>query len=428
MFSRRKPEVLVVGAGPVGQFTALALAKREVPVRIIERDWRTATRSYALGLHAGTLRLMDELGVLGSVLERARRVRKVGLYDHSGRRAELRISDLAEDHSFLVVLPQDELETILSGALEKCGVKIEWSHQAAGIEQGPDGCKVGIEKLSKESTGYVVQHTEWVVGKRKVMEVPFVIGADGHDSAVRRGLEIGFPAVGDAVEFAVFEFRTDADLGDEMRVSLDADTTSVCWPLPGGCCRFSLQKPVDDPDWDTREKDRNVVQVGSETFPLLTEQRLLELLQEQAPWFRGNVGGIRWRMMVRFERRLVESFGRGRVWLLGDAAHLTGPIGVQSMNAGFLEAVELADAIAAALQGKGSSVAFENYDERRRRLWQQLLGVTPALTASAGTDPWVADRTDRLVSCIPAFGADFARLAAQIGLQGELEQTSQRRW
>lgn len=418
MFSRKKPEVLVVGAGPVGLFTALALTNRGVHVQVIDKDWRTGTRSYALALHAQSLRLLEELGVLGSVLERARRVRKIGLYDRGGPRAELRINDLATDHSFLAVLPQEALETILIEALQKHGVKIDWSQQAAAIEQGSDGCKVAIEKLSKDSVGYTVQHTEWVVGKRKELEVPFVIGADGHGSAVRRALGIGFPEVGDAGEFAVFEFRTDTDLGDEMRLSLDDDTTNVCWPLPGGWCRFSFQKPPSDPDWDTREKDRDTVQIGGNLFPSLTETRLRELLQERAPWFHGSISGIRWRMMVRFERRLADSFGNGRVWLLGDAAHLTGPVGIQSMNVGFLEAADLVDAVTAAVQGSGSSVAFERYDERWRTTWRKLLEVEPGLLVTPKTEPWIAARANRLLPCIPAAGADFVRLAAQIGLQG----------
>lgn len=420
MFSRKKPEVLVVGAGPVGLFTALALTTRGVQVQIIDKDWRSGTRSYALALHAQSLRLMDEVGILPAVLEKARRVRMVGLYDRAGRRAELRINDVAADHSFLAVLPQESLETVLVEALAKRGVKVDWSHQAAGITQNADGCKVGIEKLTKDSVGYTVQHTEWMVGKRREMEVPFVIGTDGHFSAVRRAVDIEFPSVGDAAEFAVFEFKTDTDLGDEMRLLMDGDNTNVCWPLPGGWCRFSFQKPADDPAWDTREKDREIVQIGTGLFPSLTEQRLHELLKERAAWFKGSVSGIRWRMMVRFEQRLAESFGKGRVWLLGDSAHLTGPVGIQSMNVGFLEGVELADAIAAAVQGKGSSVAFERYNERWQQVWKQLLGVETALVPGPKCDAWIAERAARIVPCVPAFGADFGRLVAQLGLESLL--------
>ena len=89
MFGRKKPEVLVVGAGPVGLFTALSLARRGVPVQIVDKEWRTAAHAYALALHAGSLRLLKDLGLLDAVLEQAYPVRSIGLYDGAERRAEL---------------------------------------------------------------------------------------------------------------------------------------------------------------------------------------------------------------------------------------------------------------------------------------------------------------------------------------------------
>ncbi|GAB4136872.1 MAG: hypothetical protein Fur0037_01650 [Planctomycetota bacterium] len=419
MFTRRKPDVLVVGAGPVGLFTALLLAERGVRVQVVDKDWRSGTRSYALALHAETLRLLDGLHVLGDVLERARRVRRVGLYDRGGPRAAMRIGELAEDHSFLAVLPQETLESILTEALARKGVRVDWCHRVAGVEQDEDGCTARIEKLSKDSVGYIVQHTEWVVSKRRELRVPFVIGADGHASAVRRSLGIEFPQVGIPSEFAVFEFQTDADLGDEMRVVMD-ETTDVCWPLPGGWCRFSFEQPTGEPAWNTREKDRDLVQESDPLFASLTENRLRELLEERTPWFRGSVRGIRWRMIVRFERRLADSLGNGRIWLAGDAAHMTGPVGIQSMNIGFLEARQLADAACERLLGNGGASPFSGFSDGWRLAWSRLLGVEPGLAPAPDAPTWVAERADRLVSCVPAFGADYARLAAQIGLSSLL--------
>lgn len=416
MFARNKPDVLVVGAGPVGLFTALTLTKRGIPVRILDKDWRTGTRSYALALHAESLRYFEELGLLASVLEHARRIRTIAMYDGAQRKAELRISGLSEDHSFLAVLPQESLERILEEALARQKVKVSWSHEAARLEPREKGVDVTIEKLSKDSVGYTVQHTEWVVSGSEHLTVPFVIGADGHFSNVRRAAGIEFPTVGNANEFAVFEFKTDADLRDEMPLVLTGGTTNVCWPLADGACRWSFQKPLEDPDWDTREKDRDFVQVGAGLFPSLNEERLRSLLSERASWFRGNVSGLRWRMMVRFERRLAESFGKGRTWLVGDAGHLTGPAGIQSMNVGFREGRDLANAIAAALQPGGSTEPLEQYGKERLAEWRGLLGVEPMLRGDANTDPWVAEHKDQILPCIPASGRDLATLLGQIGL------------
>ncbi|MCA8974284.1 MAG: FAD-dependent monooxygenase, partial [Planctomycetes bacterium] len=321
MFSGKNPDVLVVGAGPVGLFTALTLSDRGLRVQIVDRAPHAGTRSYALALHAEELRLLEEANLLPDVLEQSLRIRKVGLYDRERRRAELRISDLAEDHSFLAVLPQSLLERTLERALARRGVKVQWSHAAADLELVDRGVDVAIDRMALDTLGYSVQHSEWVVAKTTRHCYPFVVGADGNSSVVRRRLDIDFPSVGARSEFAVFEFRTDADLGDEMRLILDEQTTNVCWPLPDGRCRWSFQRPLDHPDHDSREKDVSLVQVADRQFPELTEDYLRALLAERAPWFEGRIQGIQWRMEVRFESRLAERFGRGRAWLVGDAGH-----------------------------------------------------------------------------------------------------------
>ena len=91
-----------------------------------------------------------------------------------------------------------------------------------------------------------------------------------------------------------------------------------------------------------RFKSRLTTRLGERFFHHLEEARVRELLRQRAPWFAVGARELGWSVEVRFERRLAASFGRGRVWLAGDAAHLTGPLGMQSMNAGLDEASDLA--------------------------------------------------------------------------------------
>jgi 2-polyprenyl-6-methoxyphenol hydroxylase-like FAD-dependent oxidoreductase len=423
VFAHKKPEVLVVGAGPVGLFTALVLAHRGVRVQIIDKEPCPGTRSYALALHAETLRLFEEMGILNDIIAGALRVRRVGLYDAAKRRAEMRISDLAQDHSFLAVLAQDELETRLVTALAKRGVRVEWSHELSQLAQSEDHAAVQVDRLSLDQLGYSVQHSEWVVTKGKQFQVPFVVGADGLASVVRRRAAIDFPTVGASSDFAVFEFQTDADLGDELRLVLGDHTTNACWPLPNGHCRWSFETSPDD-ELDERQKDHDLVQIDALRDPTLSEARLRALLAERAPWFKGSIGPIRWRMAVRFERRLVDSFGRGRVWLVGDAGHVTGPVGIHSMNVGFREGAQLANGLCAALRGTTAADRLEEYDASRRAEWRGLLGVSEVLLTRSSTDPWLAARKNRLATCIPASGRDLGRIAEQLGFACTLSAPS----
>jgi 2-polyprenyl-6-methoxyphenol hydroxylase-like FAD-dependent oxidoreductase len=307
----RRHDVLIVGAGPVGLFTALHLARRGLRINVIDREWREAAHSYGLALHPGSLRLLDEVGVIAPVLERGYRVRKIRLFDGAAERAQVNVSALGVDFPFVPVVRQDVLESILLHALGDLGVKVHWNHRLAEIEPKDDHLEATIEHLEKMSTGYAMAHTEWVVRKAHRAKTAYVIGTDGHHSTVRHMCGIDFPHAGPTQNFAVCEFDSDFDADGAMSLVLDEDTTNVLWPLPNGRCRWSLELTESTPD-ASRDKSRLTVQIGEQTYPHLGRDRLEELLEQRAPWFRGRIGEIHWSMAVRFERRLAERFGRER--------------------------------------------------------------------------------------------------------------------
>jgi 2-polyprenyl-6-methoxyphenol hydroxylase-like FAD-dependent oxidoreductase len=418
MFPLKRPEVLVVGAGPVGLFAALALAKRAVRVQIVDKEWRPGAHSYALALHPRTLDLLEGVGLLEPVLEKAYRVERIGLYEGENRRAEMCLSGGEQDASFLAVMRQDVLEQLLEEALGRAGVKVLWNHEVSRVVAEDDQVVATVDKMVKDSVGYAVAHTEWVVAKSTDLEVPLLIGTDGHRSLVRRALDADFPEVGPTQHFAVFEFKSDADLEHEMRVVMDDRTTNVLWPLPDGYCRWSFEL-ADSPALEAgRTKDRVAVELGGAQFPVLGEDSLRTLIAVRAPWFTGEVREINWRIVVRFERRLADTFGKHRLWLAGDAGHVTGPVGMQSMNVGLREADDLASIMAAILRDGEPIDQLEAYGRQRTAEWRHLLGLEGGLRAGEQTDPWIRERIDRILPCIPASQADLTEMARQVGLEG----------
>jgi 4,5-epoxidase len=423
----RNPEVLVVGAGPVGLFAALALARREVPVRIADTGVWACKHSYALALHPQTLEMFAQYGLREEAVAAAYPVHGIALCDASGVRTKIRMPGEP-----LAVVRQDFIETLLERKLAELDVQVDWRNDVSRLEPGPDGVTATIDKLEKESRGYIVAHTEWVVAKSTEVEAAYVIGADGYNSRVRRALGYDFPEVGPAAYYAVFEFDTDADLNHEVSIVLGERTTDVLWPLGGGQCRFGFQLP-DYHDQQAEAIKDSLLQSGLGYFPterlkdrllagepgppvVLDEAALRALLTERVPRFQGNIRGITWRTVVRFERRLASGFGAGRMWLAGDSAHLTGPIGIQSMNVGFFEAADLAASLVAVLGGDREPASLAGYATRWLAVWRQLESLEGGLKAGAGADAWVAAHAGRLMDCLPGHGPELAALAAQAGL------------
>ncbi|MCZ6649622.1 MAG: FAD-dependent monooxygenase, partial [Acidobacteria bacterium] len=114
---------------------------------------------------------------------------------------------------------------------------------------------------------------------------------------------------------------------------------------------------------------------------------------------------------------LAQRFGRGRTWLTGDAAHMAGPVGVQSMNAGLLEATDLAERLARILDGKAKNELLEDYSDMNQHRWDALLNPGDGLVATAEADPWVKEHGIGILSCMPATGSDLQRLLRQVGLE-----------
>jgi len=430
----RDIEALVVGAGPVGMLAALALAERGVGVEIVDEEWRATARSYALALHSATLERLDRMesgdGLVDQLLARGHRVDRIAFYDGSPSqsadeaRATVDLGALGGNHPFVLVLPQKDLEDLLEERLERHGVRVRWNHRLAELTVGEGGesSLAVVEHLGKESTGYSVATTVWVVEKTLQLAPRFVLGADGHRSRVRHALGVDFPELGAPELYAVFELGSNAGPAEEVRVVLDADggttggSADVLWPLGADRRRWSFQvrpEALEQEDRKRPDKSRLAVQVGRHSYPYLSRESMEALIAERAPWFEGPLGELAWSVAVQFERRLAAELGRDGVWLAGDAAHLGPPIGVHSMNAGLAEALELAQGIAA------GGDTLQSYEPTVRAAWRQLLAFAEGDGFEAGpaADPWVRQHAGRILASLPAAGDDRKKLAEQLGLR-----------
>jgi 3-(3-hydroxy-phenyl)propionate hydroxylase len=145
-------------------------------------------------------------------------------------------------------------------------------------------------------------------------------------------------------------------------------------------------------------------------------QYVQKVAKQRAPWFSAGVKEVTWCTEVVFEQRVARQFGRDRGWLAGDAAHQTGPVGVQSMNVGLSEAAALAGAIRRVLREKAPLSVLEACDREWQGEWRRLLGLAGGLKPGKETSPWVKERCGRILPCLPASHEELPRLAGQLGL------------
>jgi 2-polyprenyl-6-methoxyphenol hydroxylase-like FAD-dependent oxidoreductase len=417
MSRTREVDVLIAGAGPVGLFTAISLARRGVDVAIFEQSFRTTTRSYALALHPATLALLDDVDLGRAVFAKGREVRRMAFYEGDVRHVDVRFDDLQDGYPCLV-LPQADLESILEDELATLGVRVHWNHRVSRVTPDPtDRARVTVAKLGEETLGYAVSGTVGIVKQ----EIPFgarvVLGMDGHRSVVRQNLFIDFPQVNDAELFAVFETHLTKRIPGEACVAFADDLASLVWPMVGEGCRFAFQVTETGEPVKPRLKSRRVVQFRDHFFRAIPKEQLGELTRERLPWFDGTVRDTGWSALIRFERRLAASFGRDNVWMAGDAVHLASPVSGLSMNIGMLEGDELARIATSVVKERGAMNQFDAYGERRLAEWRHLLAPDAHVRSTDGCDSWTAANAVRIANCLPASGAARVRLGDSIGLE-----------
>jgi 2-polyprenyl-6-methoxyphenol hydroxylase-like FAD-dependent oxidoreductase len=413
----KETEVLIVGAGPVGLLTALALAEHGVAVEIVDEEWRPSVHNYAVALHPASLALLEELGVAGELIREGRRVDTLAFYEGAERRAQVSLAKTGGRFPFVLALPQSVLEGALEDRLLKHKVSVGWNRRVSALALEDGKAVATVDTLERVAGGYAFATSKWVVDRTTKLTARFVVGADGHHSLVRRSLDFPFPVVSPSELYGVFEFSCDGAPAEEVCVVLDGDTASALWPLPENYWRWSFK--LDDTQYvlPPRGERRVIVQIGQRAYPHIADEKLAELVAARAPWFDRGIAAVTWSVAVRFERRLASRFGRDNVWLAGDAAHLTGPLGAQSMNAGLREAHELATRLAAVLKGSTGAEPLEAYNRDRTAEWQRLLGLQGGAREMSGSGSWAAKRWPRLLSCLPATGDALGALASQLGLE-----------
>jgi 2-polyprenyl-6-methoxyphenol hydroxylase-like FAD-dependent oxidoreductase len=383
-----RTQVLVVGAGPVGLLAALRLREQGIDVRVIEQQTELRARSFPVVLHAQSLRLLNDLGLAAALFWRGRPVTRLAVYTECERRAVLDLPKVKGIAPGLLTLPQDILRQALTNALARLGVPIEWNTRLAVLAQD-----------DRSIWGRLVQHDPGIVdggGRLRVdaFDADYLIGADGYESTVREAIGVDLVRHGAISSYAFFDAATDRS-GREAQLALSEDFSNAVYPLQDGTSRFTFQM--------ARALDRAP-----------DEHLLRELLASRLPWYTAEIGTCSWSGVAEFRRALAQRFGQGRVWLAGEAAHLTGPLGVQSLNVGLDEGNELALRIADALRHPSRQAFGLDYEAKRSLQWRELLGIEERAVLSTRSPEWARRHLRHLVSCLPASEADLDDLLDQL--------------
>ncbi|MGC1447283.1 MAG: NAD(P)/FAD-dependent oxidoreductase [Xanthobacteraceae bacterium] len=329
--------VIVVGAGPVGLTTALALVRRGIPTVLVASEPELVMELRGSTFHPPTLDLLDEFGVVPRMISVGLKAPTWQFRDReTGPVATFDLSILAEEtnHPYRVQCEQWKLMRFLEEALDSLpGADVRFGHEVIGVTQNDDHVTVTARVLSEEIN---------ITGR-------YVIAADGAHSAVRRSLGVEFDGFTYPELFLIAstDFRFEDALTDIAYVNYIADPHEwlVLLRVPS-LWRVLVPAPED-----------------SDRAALLSDETLQQVLQRVVP--RAEPYHIAHRSVYHVHQKVAKSFRQGRVLLAGDAAHINNPLGGMGMNGGIQDAFNLADKMQRIWTGGGDHV-LDRYDRQRR--------------------------------------------------------------
>lgn len=375
--------VLVVGAGPTGLMLAVQLARRGVPVSLVDRNPGPSRATKALGVQARTLEIYDRLGIAGPAVDLGTRATGANLWADGRRVARLPLGDIGRELSpypFLLILGQDDNERLLADALRRLGVEPQWSTELVALEPSADRVLATL-KLAD--------------GTLRQVSAGWIAGCDGAHSTVRRLRNIGFPgAPYEHVFFVADTIATGPMVPNELNVFLWRGGFHLFFPMRGADhWRVVAILPPALRGRDDVDFDAVVPAIRAEVGPQLS--------------FRG----CNWFSTYRIHHRRAERFRDGRCFLLGDAAHIHSPVGAQGMNTGLQDAYNLGWKLALVAGGRADARLLDSYALEREPVAERLLATTDRAFTLVVSDSWLAGlfRT-RILARILAFAMGRERL------------------
>jgi len=283
-------------------------------------------------------------------------------------------------YPYMLMFPQDEHERLLIERLGELGMRIERPTELVGFEERGDR---------------VIAQLRGADGASESCEASYLAGCDGARSEVREKLGIRFPGGTYAHVFYVADaVGNGAVMNHELHVALDDAGFLAAFPMRGdGHAR--LIGTVKD----TAVETNRALQWSDVSGVILDRLRV-------------NVTRLNWFSTYHVHHRVAARFRAGRVFLLGDAAHIHSPVGAQGLNTGLGDAVNLAWKLAAVLQQRGPAELLDTYEPERIAFARRLIATTDRAFQAVTSDGPIARliRTRLVPMLMPRlFGLTFVR-------------------
>ncbi|EJM95693.1 2-polyprenyl-6-methoxyphenol hydroxylase-like oxidoreductase [Pseudomonas sp. GM74] len=335
-------DVLVVGNGPVGATIAALLGRYGVTTLVVDKLHEIVLMPRAIALDNEALRILQLAGLSEDAFEKIV-IPEVKMHSPVlGQFGRANTEGCIDGHPKLVTFYQPDLERAMRGQISR----LKSVTSLGGFE---------LENLVEESD-CVVATVRDQNGHSHSVCAQYVIGADGASSRVRALIGQEFEGQTYAEDWLIVDARNRHESAiDHIEFICDPRRPTPHMPAPGG-----------------RERWEFMLQPGESREELESPESIARLI---APWINPQELEIERKAVYRFHARCCNRFSKGRIFLAGDAAHITPPFVGQGLVAGLRDGANLAWKLAWVLRGHAAPAILDTYDEERRPHAQAMIDL-----------------------------------------------------
>lgn len=354
-------DVIIIGAGPTGLSMACQLIRYGIDFIIIEKNEYITSYSKALGVHARTLEIYEQLNIAEKAISQGAHAGKAIFIQGGKIRGEFDFSNIGQGLSpfpFVLLLEQSKNEKLLYDYVKEHGKNVLFNTK--------------LESFSTQNES-VIAKIKTADAKLQTIKAKYLVGCDGPASLVRHTLGIAF-------EGSTFErtfYVADASINcnfqhNALHICLSKDSFVVFFPLKG-------------------DKRYRIVGVLPQKFNYNKGNNLyaeIESRIKQEVQFELDIYDIEWFSTYKVHTRKAQKFFKDRCFLAGDSAHIHSPAGAQGMNTGIQDTYNLAWKMALVIKGLANKNLLQTYNDERELNALNLLQTTDRMFEVAAGSGW----------------------------------------